>query len=264
MNRRDWLCTFSLWLREMKRFYRQPSRVVGALASPLMFWVLIGSGIGRSFQAGSGPHTQTYLEYFFPGTIMMILLFTAIFSTISLIEDRKEGFLQSVLVAPVSRLSLALGKILGGTSLAFIQALLFLLIAPFLGVRLSWGGWGIVGAALFLNAFAWTGLGFLMAWRMQSVQGFHAVMNLLLMPLWFLSGALFPAEGAPAWLRFVMSLNPLTYGMAALRHALSAGHSSIVSLPPEGPSFFIITLFGLFLFLLSGLAASRRSAEDLQ
>lgn len=264
MNRRDALCAFSLWTREMKRFYRQPSRVVGALASPVMFWLLIGSGIGRSFQDGSGAQSQTYLEYFFPGTVMMILLFTAIFSTISLIEDRREGFLQSVLVAPVSRLSIALGKILGGTSLAVIQAALFLLIAPFLGIRLPLSGWGIVAAALLLNGFAMTALGFLIAWRMNSIQGFHAIMNILLMPLWFLSGALFPAEGAPFWLRLVMKMNPLTYGMAALRRALAGGHSTLASLPPDGLSWVIIFVFGGVLFLLSGLAVSRRSAEDLQ
>lgn len=264
MNRRDLLCSLSLWTREMKRFYRQPSRVVGALASPVMFWLLIGSGIGRSFQDGRGAASQTYLEYFFPGTVMMILLFTAIFSTISLIEDRREGFLQSVLVAPVSRGSIALGKILGGTSLAVIQAVLFLLLAPFLGIQLSLSGWAVVALALLVNGFAMTALGFLIAWRMNSIQGFHAIMNVLLMPLWFLSGALFPAEGAPVWLRWVMTLNPLSYGMAALRRALSGGQTAIASLPSAGVSWTIIILFGLVLFYLSGRAASRRSAEDLQ
>lgn len=264
MSRRDLLCAVSLWTREMKRFYRQPSRVVGALASPVMFWLLIGSGIGRSFQDGSGAASQTYLEYFFPGTVMMILLFTAIFSTISLIEDRREGFLQSVLVAPVSRGSIALGKILGGTSLAVIQAALFLLLSPLLGIHLSFSGWGLVALALLVNGFAMTALGFLIAWRMNSIQGFHAIMNVLLMPLWFLSGALFPADGAPLWLRLVMTLNPLSYGMAALRRALADGRTSIASLPPEGLSWAVIVIFALVLFYLSGRAASRRSAEDLQ
>lgn len=261
---RGLLCAYSLWLREMKRFYRQPSRVVGALASPLMFWLLIGSGIGRSFQAGTGAASQTYLEYFFPGTVMMILLFTAIFSTISLIEDRREGFLQSVLVAPVSRGAIVFGKILGGTALAVVQAALFLLISPFLGIHLSAAGWGVAALALIVNAFAMTGLGFLIAWRMNSIQGFHAVMNVLLMPLWFLSGALFPADGAPLWLRWVMTLNPLTYGMAALRHALAGGRSALGSLPAPELSWIIILIFGGAMFFLSAKAASRRSAEDLQ
>ncbi|MBU3758932.1 MAG: multidrug ABC transporter permease [Candidatus Omnitrophica bacterium] len=263
MNR-EWLCVYSLWLREMKRFYRQPSRVIGALASPLMFWILIGSGIGRSFQAGTGEASQSYLEYFFPGTVMMILLFTAIFSTISIIEDRREGFLQSVLVSPASRGSIVMGKILGGTSLAVTQAALFLLIAPLIGLRLSAAGWAIAALALAVNGFALTGLGFLMAWRMNSIQGFHAVMNVLLMPLWFLSGALFPADGAQVWLKWVMVLNPLTYGMAALRHALEGGRSGLASLPDPALSWTVICIFAFVMLILSAKAASRRSAEDLQ
>src|SRR5215212_4076593 len=125
------LPALSLTRRELVRFLRQRHRVIGALATPIVFWLLIGGGMGRSFRGGN------YLQFFFPGTILMILLFTAIFSTISIIEDRREGFLQSVLVAPVSRMSIVLGKVLGGTALAFGQALLFLLFAPLVGVRPS-------------------------------------------------------------------------------------------------------------------------------
>src|SRR3982751_4016023 len=122
------LAAGTLWQRELVRFFRQPSRVIGALGPPVLFWFLIGSGLGKSFQlpTTSGPADVTYMQYFFPGTIALIVLFTAIFSTISIIEDRHEGFLQSVLVAPVSRGSIVLGKIAGGTTLAFLQAVLFL------------------------------------------------------------------------------------------------------------------------------------------
>jgi len=251
------LAVKTLWLREMIRFYRQPSRVVGALGTPFVFWLLIGSGIGSSFRE------MNYAIYFFPGTIMMILLFTAIFSTISLIEDRREGFMQSVLVAPISRSSLVLGKILGGATLAFIQGLLFLLLAPIVGISLSLTGWLVTSAVLFLNAFALTGLGFIIAWKLQSIQGFHAIMNLFLIPLWFMSGALFPPEGAPTWIQVVMKCNPLTYGMALLRRAMFGDQADVLQLPPVAMSLVITIVFGLGLFLFASLIAGRRKVEDL-
>src|SRR5215203_1034479 len=128
------LPALSLAKRELVRFLRQRNRIIGALATPVIFWLLIGGGMGSSFQA-SGPDGKNYMQFFFPGTVLMILLFTAIFSTISIIEDRREGFLQSVLVAPVPRMAIVLGKVLGGTVLAFGQALLFLLLAPTVGIR---------------------------------------------------------------------------------------------------------------------------------
>ena len=266
MKRNAWLTVLTLWQREMVRFYRQPSRVIGALGTPFLFWVLIGSGIGTSFhvgpQAPAAPAKMSYLIYFFPGTILMILLFTAIFSTISLIEDRREGFLQSVLVAPVPRSSLVLGKILGGTTLAFSQGVLFLLLAPVIGVSLTLAGWIEAGFILFVIAFALTGLGFIIAWRMHSIQGFHAVMNLFLMPLWFLSGALFPEDGAPVWLRWVMRANPLTYGLSCLRTLLYGKNGAALPLPPMAISIVVTLLFAVGMFVLASLAANRRSVED--
>jgi ABC-2 type transport system permease protein len=138
----------------------------------------------------------------------MILLFTAIFSTISIIEDRREGSCQGVLVAPVSRMSIVLGKVLGGTALAFGQGLLFLLLGPLAGLKLTAGGFVAALGFMLVLAFALTALGFCIAWRMTSTQGFHAVMNLFLMPLWFLSGALFPPRADTfAPLRWTMQLN---------------------------------------------------------
>jgi ABC-2 type transport system permease protein len=215
------LAAFTLWQREMTRFFRQRSRVIGALAPPIVFWFLIGSGLGTSFQlAQSGVFTLrqgvNYLQYFFPGTIVLIVLFTAIFSTISIIEDRHEGFLQSVLVAPVPRGSLVLGNIAGGATLAFVQGLIFLVFAPLTGIRLTFASFLLLALMLLLISFGLAGLGFLLAWRLDSTQGFHAVMNLFLIPMWLLSGALFPLSGAPRWFQWVMRMNPLTYGVAAL------------------------------------------------
>src|SRR5262249_42133514 len=144
----------------------------------------------------------------------------AIFSTISIIEDRKEGFLQSVMVAPVPRTSIALGKILGGTLLSMLQAVIMLLLASLVGISFTLYSLLLIVIILFLLSFCLTGLGFLIAWKMDSTQGFHAIMNLFLIPLWLLSGALFPASGAATWLGRAMLANPLTYGVAALRQGL--------------------------------------------
>lgn len=257
------LPAFSLCQRELIRFLRQRHRIIGALATPIVFWLLIGGGMGRSFNAPNLPGGSNYIQFFFPGTILMILLFTAIFSTISIIEDRREGFLQSVLVAPVSRMSIVLGKVLGGTILAFAQGFIFLLLAPTVGIHLTLPGFLLSVLIMFLLSFSLTCLGFCIAWRMTSTQGFHAIMNLFLMPLWFLSGALFPPQGAWRGISLVMNLNPLTYGLSALQRALH--YSTPI---PELPSLFVclsITVtFSILMFLLSTLIATSPSKADLQ
>jgi ABC-2 type transport system permease protein len=210
------LPALSLFKRELVRFYRQRDRVIGALATPLVFWLLIGSGFGRSYRG------DNYLEYLYPGIMILTLLFTAIFSTISIIEDRREGFLQSVLVAPIRRSSMVLGKIFGATAIAVIQGALFLILAPFLHIPLSFINIISVIVVLTLVGAGLSSLGFLIAWRSDSTQGFHAVMNLFLMPMWLLSGAFFPASGAPEWIQWIIKLNPLTYGVSLLRSVLGA------------------------------------------
>ena len=259
------LPALSLAKRELVRFLRQRHRVIGALATPVVFWLLVGGGMGRSFRATGLPDGENYLLYFFPGTILMILLFTAIFSTISIIEDRREGFLQSVLVAPVPRSAIVLGKVLGGTVLAFGQALLFLLLGPLVGVKPLLSGLLLALGLMALLAFALTALGFCIAWRMSSTQGFHAVMNLFLMPMWFLSGALFPVHNASAPLKALMLLNPLTYGLAGLREALYLGQTDGRS--PGGQiaiAYVASAAFAAVLLVVASLLARGRVAADLQ
>jgi ABC-2 type transport system permease protein len=252
------LAVATLWWREVVRFARQRNRIIGALATPLVFWLLIGSGLGGSFRARNGPGGGDFLEYFFPGTLALIVLFTAIFATISIIEDRQAGFLQSVLVAPIPRASITFGKILGAATLAVVQALLFLLIAPAVGIRLGPAKVAAVTAVLFLMAVALSALGFLIAWKLDSTQGFHAVMNLLLMPMWLLSGAFFPASGAPAWLRLVIAVNPLTYGVAALRRVLYLEQPDAgTGLPGLVTSLAVTALFGLLAFAATTRIAGR-------
>jgi ABC-2 type transport system permease protein len=258
----------SLTHRELIRFLRQRHRIIGALATPIVFWLLIGAGMGRSFQApgtAAGGTSGGYMAYFFPGTVVMILLFTAIFSTISIIEDRREGFLQSVLVAPISPMVIVLGKVLGGTVLALGQGLIFLALSPLIGFHFTPLSIVMAIGIMFVMSFALTALGFCIAWRMSSTQGFHAIMNLFLMPMWFLSGALFPAEGAWVGLRWAITLNPLSYGLAGLREAMTwVGPQRFVSLGGMGVNFGVSVLFAGLLFLLASRLATGRVAADLQ
>ena len=226
------LTVYTLWRRELTRFFRQPSRIVSAVATPLVFWLLIGSGLSGSFRLPGGPSDVDYMEYYFPGTIVLVLLFAAIFSNISVIEDRREGFLQGVLVAPVARASVVTGKVLGGSTLAWLQGIVFLALAPAAGIELTVPGVLAAAGVLALLAVALSALGFACAWNLDSVQGFHAIMNLVLVPMWLLSGAFFPLSGAPGWLSALMRINPLTYGVAALRWVLYGSSASLGTASP--------------------------------
>jgi ABC-2 type transport system permease protein len=262
--------SLSLCRRELVRFLRQRSRIIGALLTPIVFWAGIGAGMGRSFRPPGAGGNVNFLEFFFPGTILMILLFTAIFSTISIIEDRREGFLQSVLVAPVPRMAIVLGKVLGGTVLAFGSAAVFLLLAPTVGIRPSITGLALAAVMTAVVAFSLTALGFCIAWRMNSTQGFHAIMNLFLMPLWFLSGALFPPEGAMPAVRWVMRANPLSYGLTGLREAIYWGHSNgggdggANPAPGFGVCLIVSVAFAASLFLLASAIARSRATGDFE
>ena len=250
----------SLWQREIVRFLRQRSRVVGALGTPVIFWLLLGAGFGSSFRPASGSLETGYLEYFFPGTVLMIILFTSIFSNISVIEERREGFLLSVLVAPASRLSLVLGKILGVTTLAVMQGGLLLLLSPLLGIKVGWTQWPMLLAVVALIAVELTALGFAFAWKLDSIQGFHALMNLLLVPMWLLSGALFPMSGASTWVRIIMMVNPMTYAMSALRQLLYLGVTDpIPEICSLATAVCVTGIFGLVMIAVSVVLVSRRS-----
>ncbi len=248
----------ALWRREVQRFLRQRSRVVGALATPIVFWVFLGSGFGSSFKGG-GATDMNYLEYTFPGTIAMILLFTAIFSTISIIEDRREGFLQAVVAAPVHRSAIAFGKIAGSATLAIFQAMLFLALAPFAGVPLSiLPLLAMVGVSIIVG-IGLSGLGVLIAWPMDSTQGFHAIMNLVLFPMLLLSGAFFPASGASTWLGWVMALNPLTYGVSAIRGTLYYGQEgALVGGPSLTASILVSIVFAFAMIVAATIVVGRK------
>jgi ABC-2 type transport system permease protein len=254
-----WHGVGALWWREIIRFVRQRSRLVGAFAQPMMFWVLLGAGFSTSFRAVGTSDDVGSMAYFYPGIIGMVLLFTAIFSTIAVVEDRKSGFLQGVLVSPISRGGIVLGQALGGTTLAVLQGVLFLALAPLVGISLSLASIAATVVVITAIAFALTSLGLVIAWRMDSTQGFHAVMNLILLPIWLLSGAAFPAAGAAGWLAWMMQLNPLTYGMAALRRCLYLGAPGAVgAVPALVPSLLVTAIFCVVTFA-GATAVARRS-----
>jgi ABC-2 type transport system permease protein len=275
-----WLPAGALASRELVRFFRQRTRVVGALGQPFIFWVLFGAGLGGTFRAPAwAPAGMSYQEYFLPGVAVLIVLFTAIFSTISIIEDRREGFLQAVLVAPLPRASLVMGKVAGGTALAVIQASLFLLLGPLLWLvglsphmSLSVSALDAAGilAFLVLQGFALTALGYVMAWPLDSTQGYHALMSVLLMPMWLLSGAFFPVPDS-GWLAWVMRINPLTYGVVGLQRILFAhaeqaagagAASARAGLPSIATCLAVTLLFGVVAFVAAVRLTGRRSVRN--
>ena len=269
---RPLLATGMLCRREIVRFFRQRNRVIGAIGQPLLFWLLFGLGLQRSFRLSqAGSSGQSFLEYYFPGTIMLILLFTAIFSTISIIEDRREGFLQSVLVAPIPRWSMVLGKVLGGSLIALLQGAIFLALGLTIDVDLNFFSLAAVVTLMFVASLALTSLGFVIAWRMESSQGFHAIMSLVLMPMWLLSGAFFPipAAGGGHWteaaMHWCMRLNPMTYCVAGIRHLLY-----FEAVPPAGfwtPSlavcWTVALLFAVLMFMAAWKISGQRITGDL-
>lgn len=261
------LAVYSLALRELVRFFRQRTRIVGALGQPIIFWVLFGTGLQSSFR---GPAGLSYQEYFFPGVAIMIVMFTAIFSTISIIEDRREGFLQGVLVAPIPRASLVMGKVCGGTCLAVLQAVLFLAIGPALALiglspnistGLNWFNLPVVVAYLALVAFSLTALGYLIAWPLDSTHGFHAIMSVFLMPMWLLSGSFFPAPES-GWLAWVIRLNPLTYGTAGLRRLVTPNPAAVADLPSLPLSIAVTSLAAIVYITIAIWMTNRPSAHN--
>ena len=261
------LAIYSLALRELIRFFRQRTRIIGALGQPIIFWVLFGTGLQSSFR---GPAGLSYQEYFCPGVAVMIVMFTAIYSTISIIEDRREGFLQGVLVAPIPRAALVLGKVCGGMILAVLQAILFLAIGPalsYLGLApsistgLTWWNLPLVIMYLSIVGFSLTALGYLIAWPMDSTHGFHAIMSVFLMPMWLLSGSFFPAPES-GWLAWVIGLNPLTYGTAGLRRLVTPNAEAVALLPSLPMSIGVTTLSALVYIMIAIWMTNRQSAHN--
>ncbi len=209
---------YILWLRQLKRYIRSRSRIIGSLGQPLLFLVALGYGFGPIFQkAGQG----NYLEFLAPGVIAMSILFTAIFSGIEIIWDKQFGFLKETLVAPVSRLNIMIGRTLGGATVATLQGIIVFLISIAAGFRpTNIVFLPVAFLVMALTALLFTAMGTAIASLLEDMQGFQMVMNFLVMPIFFLSGALFPLAGLPDSIVTIASLNPLTFGVDGLRGAL--------------------------------------------
>jgi ABC-2 type transport system permease protein len=237
-----------------------------------VFWLLFGAGLASSFRLNAGNQSQTFLYYFFPGSLLLMVLFTAIFSSISIIEDRREGFLQGVLVSPIPRWSMILGKVLGGTIVAVAQGMIFLLLGLTLPISLSPLSAAALVLFLFVASLGITSLGTFFAWKTDSTQGFHAIMNLVLMPLWLLSGGFFPAPALgpdASWrellLGVAMRLNPLSYAVGGVRRILSPdAQYDEAWVPGLGMSWLITSIFAAGAFGLAVWISRQRTRGDLQ
>ncbi|VVB51475.1 ABC-2 type transporter [uncultured archaeon] len=237
---------YTMWLREMIRFSRSKSRIIGALATPLFFLVILGTGFSSAFQVrGGGTFDKGYLA---PGLIGMSVLFASLMGGVSIIWDREFGFLKEILIAPVSRFFVSLGKAIGGVTTAMIQGILIMIIAWLIGIHYV-SFWGVLAgiAVMFISGIGFIGLGIAIASKIESHEGFQMVMSFLTMPLVLLSGAFFPISNLPAWLKILVYLNPLTYGVEALRYCL-LGNSTI----PVWQSIIVLVIFSIAMITLGG------------
>ena len=240
---------YILWLRQLKHYWRSKARLIGSLGQPLLFMVAFGFGFGPMYTRASGG--ANYMELLAPGMVAMSILFTAIFSGLEVIWDRQFGFLKETLVAPISRTEIMLGKPFGGATIAIIQGLVVLCLTYLLGFRISSLSSLALGMTfMFLIAIFFTGLGLAIASMMKDMQGFQLIMNFLIMPIFFLSGALFPLENLPSAIYFISRIDPLTYGVDGMRGALAG--MSVFGIHNDFAIMFILSvlvcIIGAFLF----------------
>ncbi len=240
---------YVIWYRDMIRFRRDRARLIASLAQPLLYLLIFGTGLSSALSGPSGAFGGagsagglSYVQFIFPGIIGMAVLFSAIFGAMSIVWDREFGFLKEVLVAPIDRSAVAIGKALGGATQAMIQGLVLLALAPLVGIDLSLAMILALVPLTFVLAFSLSALGVAIASRMKSMQGFQMVMTFLMMPMFFLSGALFPLQGLPAWMNVLTRLDPAAYGMDPLRRVVLGA-----SLPPEVVDGMAIDVFGTVL-----------------
>lgn len=224
--RRGLSAAYSIWLREMLRFFRLRSRMIGSLGSPFFFLAFLGIGFGSGTSMPGIPEGMGYVSFLTPGIIGMTLLFSSTFAGLSVLWDREFGFLKEMMVAPVSRISIVLGRTAGGVTTAILQALIILLSGVLLGMRPpELAGLLLSLAFMVLIASTFIGLGLAFASRMEDMSGFSLIMNFLIFPLFFLSGALFPLDRFPPAIKVLAYINPLTYGVDGLRYSLTGSSS---------------------------------------
>lgn len=262
---------YVIWLRDFKRFWRDRPRMIGAFAQPLLYLFLLGTGLQAAFNI-AGSNEINYILFMFPGIVGMTVLFTAVFSAISIVFDREFGFLKEVLVSPIPRYSVALGKILGGATTALMQGLILLALAfipTFFGFNIS-TLWKVLKMLpiIILLAIGMTALGVAVAARMKSFEGFPIIMNFLLMPLFFLSGAMFPLQNLPYWMSVLTTVNPLSYGVDALRAVtlndmvIGAGPAAQNLLTQKHPILLNIAVIAIFGILMTAFAVWQFNRQE--
>jgi ABC-2 type transport system permease protein len=208
---------YTIWYRDVLRFSRDRARILASLGQPLLYLFVFGTGLAPAMTAQTGGMLD-FRQFMFPGILAMAVLFTSIFSAVSVVWDREFGFLKEVMVAPVSRTAVALGKVAGGATVAVFQGLIIMLLAPVVGVKMSIGQLISVVALMLLLATVMTSFGLLIAARQKTMEGFQMMVNFLLMPMFFLSGAFFPLRNLPLWMSWLTNVDPVTYGVDGLRH----------------------------------------------
>ena len=238
---------YILWLRQIKRYFRSRSRIFGSIGQPLLFLVALGFGFGPIFEKAGGGN---YINFLAPGIIAMGILFTAVFSGIEVIWDKQFGFLKETLVAPISRYEIMIGRTLGGATIALFQGVLVFLLSLLVGFQpnLSMIPLALVFAALI--ALFFTALGTALASLLEDMQGFQLIMNFLVMPIFFLSGALFPLNNLPGGISILTAINPLSYGVDGLRGALINGsHFGLLTdFGVLGAITLVVLILGSYLF----------------
>lgn len=259
---------YIIWYRDVLRFWRDRPRIIAAMAQPTLYLLIFGSGISAAMR-GPAAAGADYLQFLFPGVIGMTVLFTSVFTAMSIVWDREFGFLKEVLVAPVSRTAVAIGKALGGSTQAVLQGSIVLLLAPLAGVTLTPLTIITVLPLMFLLAFALTSLSIALAARMRSMEGFQVMMNFFMMPMFFLSGALFPLNALPAWLAALTLIDPATYGIDPIRRIIMTGSGVDPSvLPALAPFGFPLTIahevviLGGFALVMLALAVRSFAHQD--
>jgi daunorubicin resistance ABC transporter membrane protein len=242
--------------RDLLRLRRDTGRWMGLVLQPLLLWALLGSGFGDVFKV---PGLDIdYHRFFFPGLVVMVGLFTAIFATMAVIEDRDHGFLQQVLVSPASRFAMVTGKVLGVLAIALAQFIVIAPAATLAGYDLASIDLGLLTIAYILGVSGMTALAFALAWVCQTTHAYHAIMGVLLIPLWLVSGSMFPIP-ASGWLHHLCALNPLTYAVDALRHGFEGGHSALASTTPLAAFAALLTFVALAMTLATWVSRASRA-----
>ncbi|MBI5642518.1 MAG: ABC transporter permease [Deltaproteobacteria bacterium] len=242
-------------LREFKRFFRQKGRLIVTMARPLIWLFIVGSGFTRLVDTTGGVQ---YIQFILPGIVGMTILFSSIFSTISVVWDREFGFLREMLVSPVSRVTIVFGKLLSGTALSVFQGAALLLVAPFLGLHLGVGSFFLMVFLMFLVAFAITALGLFVASFLTSLEGFNVIMNFIVLPMFFLSGALYPVDSLPMFIKVFSYINPLCFGVDSFKHILLPEGGRLAAEFPLAVDILFISVFSVIFTFLSALVFERR------